>query len=110
MVESDPLRVSEVLVGCADLVSEDNGHDARGQSEGRESGGKRLTEKLQSVPSYSDLGTRWGATFGCFRYVPPLLGMSSVPTTIASESTVINRVKLNGTEEGKLNKSRSRHC
>ena len=42
MVESDPSRVSQVLVGCLDLVSEDKCHDARGQSEGRESGGKRL--------------------------------------------------------------------
>jgi hypothetical protein len=43
MVESAPLRVSQVLVGCVDLISEeDKCHDARGQSEGRESGGKRL--------------------------------------------------------------------
>jgi hypothetical protein len=43
MVESDPLRVSQVLVGCVDLVSEeDKCHDARGQStsEGRSLGEK----------------------------------------------------------------------
>jgi hypothetical protein len=39
MVENVPLRVSQVLVGCVDLISEeDKCHDARGQSEGRESG------------------------------------------------------------------------
>ena len=39
-----------------------------------------------------------------------LLAMrSSVPTTIASGSTVTKHVELNGTEEGKTNKSRSRH-
>ena len=63
-----------------------------------------LPERLQSVPSYSDLGPlldSLGRSVWLLSYVPPLFGTSSVPTTIASELTVIKHVKLNGTEEGK---------
>jgi hypothetical protein len=72
-----------------------------------------LTEKLQSVPLYSDLGLlldSLGHSVWLLSHVPPLLRMSSVPTTIASELTEIKHENLAGTEEGKPKKSRSKHC
>ena len=52
MAESVPLWVSQVLVGCVDLISEeDKCHNTRGQSEGRS-----LREKEWCITRYSMRG------------------------------------------------------